>query len=318
MKQVTLGKCGLRVSELVFGTLSMGSLQSNLDPKEGARVIVRGVELGINCIDTAQLYGTYEHVALALKELGRDADDVALISKSHEPTARGMREAVDEARSVLGRDVIDVFHLHAVRSAEDFEGRQGAFEVLVDFKSKGVIHAIAASVHGLAGVEPFYDCDEMDLVMPSINSLGMGIKDGTLQEMLVACRRLKELGKGTYAMKPLAGGHLHASVVESLNFVRGLSEVDAVAVGMKTIAEVEMDVAVFENKPVPKELAERVVARTKRVLIYPTCEGCGRCVESCEQGALTLLDGKSTVDMDECILCGYCAAECPTISIRVV
>ena len=66
----------LHVSELVFGTLSMGRLQSQLPPEEGARVIVRGVELGIDCIDTAQSYATYEHVALALRQLGR-ADTAA-------------------------------------------------------------------------------------------------------------------------------------------------------------------------------------------------------------------------------------------------
>lgn len=119
-------------------------------------------------------------------------------------------------------------------------------------------------------------------------------------------------------MKPLAGGHLHGSAVESLNFVRGLEEVDAVAVGMKTIAEVEMDVTVFEDEPVAREVSEAVQARPKRLFIYPICEGCGRCVEACQQEALALVEGKARVDMSQCILCGYCADVCPVIGIRVV
>ncbi len=318
MKRVTLGKSGLSCSELVFGTLSMGKLQAGLPPRQGAEVIVRGVELGIDCIDTAQLYGTYEHVALALSELGHDADGVRIISKSHARTAQDMHDAVDEARRVMKRDVIDAFHLHGVRSTEDFEGRKGAFETLLKLKSQGVIGAIAVSVHGLAGLEPVYDCDDVDLVMPSINSMSMGINDGTLEQMLEACRRLKAKSKGIYAMKPLAGGHLHASVSEAINFVRALDEIDAVSVGMKTIPELEMDVTIFEDRPVPPELCERVQSRAKRLFIYPICIGCGRCVETCQQEALTLRDGKAVVDMTRCILCGYCAEDCPQIAIRVI
>ena len=126
MKRVMLGKSGLVVSELVFGTLAVSRLQANLPPAEGAKVIGRAVELGIDCIDTAQVYGSYEHVAAALKELGREANDLTIISKSLVKSAQGMREAVEEARLAMKRDVIDAFHLHAVCSAEDFRERAGA------------------------------------------------------------------------------------------------------------------------------------------------------------------------------------------------
>ena len=318
MKRVTWGNCGLRTTQLVFGTLCMGKLQSKLSPQEGAPVIVRGIELGIDCIDTAQLYGTYEHIALALKELGRDAEGVAIISKSHARTAQDMLDAVDEARRVMHRDVLDGFDLHGVRSREDFDARRPAFDTLVRLKAQGVIRAIGLSVHCLAGLEPAYDCPDVDIVMPSVNSKGLGVTDGSLQDMLAACRRLKEKGRGVYAMKPLAGGHLHASVVEALNFVRSLKEVDAVAVGMKTIPELEMNVAVFSDCPVPDELLQRVNARPKNLLIYPICEGCGKCVKNCLQDAITIRDDKAVVDPEKCVLCGYCAEECPNMAIRVV
>ncbi|MBN2565026.1 MAG: aldo/keto reductase, partial [Candidatus Eisenbacteria bacterium] len=74
MNYVRLGKSGLEVSELVFGTLAVGRLQGKLSPAEGAKVIVRGVELGIDCIDSAQVYGSYEHIAAALVELGAEGE----------------------------------------------------------------------------------------------------------------------------------------------------------------------------------------------------------------------------------------------------
>lgn len=318
MKRVQLGRTGIEIGELVFGTLAMGRLQANLPPAEGAKVILRGLELGIDCIDIAQLYGTYEHVALALAQFGRRADRLVVISKSHARTAQDMAGAVEECRKALRRDVIDVFHMHLIKSVEDLRERRPALEALLELKSRGVIRAVAVSVHSLAGVEAVMDSPEIEIVMPSVNSLGFGINDGGIEEMIRACRRLKTAGKGTYAMKPLGGGHLYASVEKSLKFVRSLPEVDAVAVGMKTIPELEMDVAIFEDKPVPQELRKQVNARQKRLYIYPICKGCGNCIRACAQEALTLVDGKAMVDMKKCILCGYCAEDCPSLAIRVI
>ena len=57
----------LKVSKLCFGSLCMGPLQSNLSVRDGARVITRALELGVNFIDTAQLYGTYKYIKAALE-----------------------------------------------------------------------------------------------------------------------------------------------------------------------------------------------------------------------------------------------------------
>jgi len=54
-----LGRTGIGVTELCFGTLILGALQSNLKPEEGAKAIRRALELGINFIDTAKTYKTH-------------------------------------------------------------------------------------------------------------------------------------------------------------------------------------------------------------------------------------------------------------------
>jgi ferredoxin len=48
------------------------------------------------------------------------------------------------------------------------------------------------------------------------------------------------------------------------------------------------------------------------------CEGCGECVEHCENDALSVVDGKAAVDHERCILCGYCAPHCQRLAIRMV
>jgi aryl-alcohol dehydrogenase-like predicted oxidoreductase len=47
MKTVRMSRAALEVSELCFGTLTLGTLQANLSPQEGAKAIRRALELGI-------------------------------------------------------------------------------------------------------------------------------------------------------------------------------------------------------------------------------------------------------------------------------
>ncbi|GAG29100.1 unnamed protein product, partial [marine sediment metagenome] len=42
------------------------------------------------------------------------------------------------------------------------------------------------------------------------------------------------------------------------------------------------------------------------------------CVDACAQGAMSLGEEKAEVDEELCILCGYCAAECPKFAMRVI
>ncbi len=55
----------------------------------------------------------------------------------------------------------------------------------------------------------------------------------------------------------------------------------------------------------------------KRVIIAGLCKGCGTCVETCPNGALSIVEEKAQVDVSGCILCGYCSAACPEFAIRV-
>ncbi len=56
MKKVILGNTGYEVTEICFGCLPFGPLQKNLPVEEAAEVLSYGLDLGINFIDTAQMY----------------------------------------------------------------------------------------------------------------------------------------------------------------------------------------------------------------------------------------------------------------------
>ena len=156
-------------------------------------------------------------------------------------------------------------------------------------------------------------------VLPGVALGGMGILDGNREGMLAAISQAHRAGKFVYAMKSLAGGNFVPNREEALRFIFGNADLDAVVVGMVTPQEVEWNVRFASGQPIPAELSEKTALLSKRLnIVALACEGCGECVEKCENGALSVVDGKAVVDHERCILCGYCAPHCQRLAIRMV
>ena len=144
MQKKFLGNTGIKVSIAGFGVLPMGPSQLSLPVEEGAKIIAYALEHGINFLDTAQYYRTYPYISSALK-MG-SFEDVVICSKSLCEDYDGMMDAVLEARKALGREVIDIFLMHEVRSGQ-LSLRQGAWKALKDAKKEGLVRAIGLSTH---------------------------------------------------------------------------------------------------------------------------------------------------------------------------
>jgi len=141
------------------------------------------------------------------------------------------------------------------------------------------------------------------------------VADGTKEDMEAAVRLAAGYGMGLYAMKALGGGHLIRQRREALSYALNMPGVASVAVGMQRAEEVDYNCDLFEGLE-PDENA--AVQADRRLLIDFWCEGCGKCVERCKQGALHVEHGKSRVDPGKCVMCGYCATVCPQFCIKVV
>ncbi|HOB21439.1 MAG: 4Fe-4S binding protein [Firmicutes bacterium] len=315
MEYTFLGQTGIKVSRLCFGALTIGPLQANLPPSAGAKVIKAALEMGVNFIDTAELYGTYPHIAQAIRG---SRDQVVIASKSYAYTREGMAESLANACRELGTDYIDIFMLHEQESELTIRGHWEAVEYLLEAKEKGLVRAVGISTHAVRGVLAAAEFPELDVIHPLYNIRGLGILDGTREEMREAIGRAARSGKGIYAMKPLGGGNFRDNVQEAFTYILQTPGVDAVAVGMQTTHEVELNVRLVSGMPVSEELYQKVSSQSRRLHIDDWCQGCGSCVEKCPQGALELRGGKAVVRQEECLLCGYCAAACPEFVIKVV
>lgn len=317
LKRRALGKTGLIVAPLCFGTLSLSPLHGAFPLQKGADLIKTAIDLGINMIDTAELYETYPYIKAAL----RGCESIYVFSKSYAVTAGDARGSVEKALRETGLDQLGGFLLHEQESEYTLKGHREALDELVRLRAKGLIRSIGISTHHITAVRAAAALPEIDVIHPLYNYRGYGIADGTAAQMLDAIAEAFERGKGIYGMKILGGGHFCGEAEERLREGLDIPYFSAIAVGMKSEAEVRLNclIAAGGQTEAAPELRSAVAATERHLLIEDWCRGCGSCVKRCTSNALRLNDqGRAEVDLQRCVLCGYCAADCPEFCIKVV
>lgn len=316
MEERLLGGTGISVSRLCFGALTIGPLQANLSLENGAEVISRAIEKGVNFIDTAELYGTLPMIRRAMFQTGKR--DLVVASKSYAYSVSTAEKSLKKALKDLNRDYIDIFLLHEQESDLTLKGHWEAVEYLIRMKEAGHIRAVGLSTHYISAVKAANKVPEIEVLHPLINIRGLGIQDGTAEEMLAALSDAKVLGKGIYGMKPLGGGNLIPQASECLSWAISQGCLDSIALGMQYLEEVDANVNFFETGTFTESDRSVLQSRERRLMIHDWCSRCGSCLAKCGSGAITMGEKTVEVDAEKCVLCGYCSAACPSLCIKVI
>lgn len=317
-----LGKSELIVSKLCFGSLTISALQRNFQVNEAEKLLIHGFEKGINFIDTAALYKNYHLLKDPVKRFGRKK--IVLSTKSYAYSRETAEKSLVEALKGLDTDYIDLFMLHEQENEHTLRGHQEAIGYFIKMKERGIIKSFGISTHFIEGVKAATKREDIDVIHPIINYRGIGIVDGTIEEMLKAVKEAKEKDIGIYAMKALGGGHLLQDFQKGLEFALSLPFVDSIAIGMQRREEIDANVAYFETGKVDPELVKKIKTASRILHIADWCSGCGECVKRCQMAALSPGDKacssgeKIVVDPNKCVFCGYCASACPDFCIKVI
>ncbi len=315
MKYSVLGNTGIEVSRLCFGALTIGPLQKHLPLNEGIEVLEYAIDCGVNFVDTADLYDTYPYIRGVIKK----KPDLVVSTKSYAYNVETAEKTLNRALKGIDRDYVDLFLLHEQEGPYTLKGHREALEYFIKEKQRGKIRAVGISTHHIAAVEAASSMNEIDIIFPILNYRGLGIVDGSRTQMERAIEKAYKNGKGIYLMKPLGGGHLIGSYHKAMNYILDFQYTHSIAIGMQRKEEVKANIDFFNNRNIDGELEHLLENVNRKLIIQDWCQGCGKCVDRCTQGALYLADdGRAHVNNDICILCGYCGAECPEMAIKII
>src|SRR5215470_13357394 len=134
---VTLGKSGIKVTRLAFGTGTFsGRVQRELGQPEFTRLVRYAYDRGIRFFETAESYhGMPEMLAVALQGIPRDS--YKLMTKYSTPASGNPAPKIDQFRRQLGTEYIDILLLHCLRPptwSRDYRQLQDGFSGAKDKK----------------------------------------------------------------------------------------------------------------------------------------------------------------------------------------
>ena len=153
MEMRELGASGIKVSAVGLGLMSMSGIYGNANDEESARVIHHALDLGINHLDSADMYGWGHNEQLLGRALRGRRDGVIVATKFGQTRdadgkqgvngkAQYVLQACDASLKRLGIDVIDLYYQHRVDPGTPIEETVGAMKRLVE---AGKVRAIGLS-----------------------------------------------------------------------------------------------------------------------------------------------------------------------------
>jgi aryl-alcohol dehydrogenase-like predicted oxidoreductase len=159
MDYVALGRTGIRVSVagLGCGGFSRLGLGTGKSETEAVALVREAMDLGINLLDTAAVYGTEGVVGQAIKTVPRDS--VVIATKAWIPRREGRSAAkravasLDNSLRQLGTDYIDIFQLHGVSPGGYDQAIEIIAPALLKEREKGKIKYLGVTETGSSDAE---------------------------------------------------------------------------------------------------------------------------------------------------------------------
>lgn len=246
---VTLGKSGVKVTRLAFGTGTFaGRVQRQLGQDEFTRLVRYAYDRGIRFFETAESYGEM-HKMLGIALQGIPRDSYRLMSKVTTYGGGNPQAKIDELRKLANTDYFDILLLHWQHTptwpADTLRWQDGLSEA----ESKKAILGHGASVHGLPALRQFPGNKWLQVAMIRMNHNGakMDAEDfatrgpGDVTEVVTHVKQVQKDGMGVISMKLVGEGTFvtREDRQAAMRFAFRNAGVDSVTVGYKNTQEID-------------------------------------------------------------------------------
>jgi predicted aldo/keto reductase-like oxidoreductase len=296
MQYRVLGRTGLEVSALGFGTMRFRMVNGHVDQDLAIEVLHRAMDLGVNYFDSAVGYCNAESEKTLGKAL-KGRREGKIISTKYPPWGRSLtaddcRHIIEQSLARLDLEYIDVYHMHGLdwETARKMMAKGAALEGARKAKEEGLLKHLGFSFHDdprrmvdIAKANP-----DLDVVTCQYNLL-----DRRNEESMAAVRGM---GLGVVVMGPVGGGRLGfpserlegllpgksmSSPELALRFVLANPNVSIALSGMNTVEMVEENAATASvETPLTEEEMRKIGAMLEenRRLSDLYCTGCEYCM----------------------------------------
>ena len=245
---VTLGKSGVKVTRLAFGTGSFsGQVQRDLGQDGFTRLVRYAYDNGIRFFETAESYSEM-HRMLGVALQGIPRDSYRIMSKVTTRPGVNPQEKFDELRKLANTEYFDIMLLHwqhaATWPADSIRWQDGILEA----QSRKAIVSHGASVHGLPALRQVPGNNWLDVAMIRMNHKGvrMDAEDyntdglGNVPEVVTHVQQSRKAGMGVISMKLAGEGTFNREDRKAaMRFAFRNAGVDCVTVGYKNTAEID-------------------------------------------------------------------------------
>jgi predicted aldo/keto reductase-like oxidoreductase len=249
--QVTLGKTGIKLSRLGFGTGSNSGHEQAALGKDGfIKLIHYAYDQGITYLDCAQAYSTFEWIGDAIKGLPREK----LFIQSKVPgKPADILAAIDHHRKVFNTDYVDSLLIHCMVKNEWTDDMKRIMDGFNAAKEKQWIRAKGVSCHSLPALRTATASDWTEVHLVRVNPQGKRM-DGEAEEVwnnddpthdvapvLAEIKNAHAKGRGVIGMKIIGNGQfVNAEDREkSIRFAMACKDIDAIVIGFTSQAQID-------------------------------------------------------------------------------
>lgn len=245
---VTLGRSGVKVTRLAFGTGSFsGRVQRELGQDGFTRLVRYAYDNGIRFFETAESYGEmHKMLGIALKGIPRDTYQI--MTKVTTRDGVDPQKKFDELRTLANTEYFDIMLLHWQHTATWPADTARWQDAILDVQSRKVVLGHGASVHGLPALRRVPGNDWLQVAMIRVNHTGksMDAEDydtngpGNVPEVVSRVQEVRKQGMGVISMKLAGEGTFdREDRRKAMRFAFRNAGVDCVTVGYKAPAEID-------------------------------------------------------------------------------